>query len=78
MPGSDNPHLAARIEVATWALIFGGLAIASLGLFVGRELGGATLAGTMIVAGLLAVAVGIVLIVVRSRMGDDPSPKAKP
>jgi hypothetical protein len=80
MPGSDNPiaQRAARIEVITWALIFGGLAGAGLGLFVDRQPDGSMLGGALMVGGLVAVAVGIVLIVVRSRMPEPPpAPKAK-
>jgi F0F1-type ATP synthase assembly protein I len=80
MPGSEKRTAlnAARIEVITWALIFGGLTGASLGLFVDRQPGGAILGGVFIVGGLIAIALGIVLIIVRSRMADTPARKAKP
>lgn len=80
MPGSEERTAlkAARIEVFTWVLIFGGLAGAGLGLFVNQQPEGAMLGGFFIVGGLVAVALGIVLIVVRSRMPESPAPKAKP
>jgi hypothetical protein len=81
MPGSDASTAlkAARIEIITWVLIFGGLAGASLGLFVSRQPDGVALGGLFIIGGLVAVALGIVLIVVRSRMPAPPvAPKARP
>jgi F0F1-type ATP synthase assembly protein I len=79
MPGSDKQRglSVAHMEIATWVLIFGGLAGAGLGIFVDRQPGGAVLGAAFIVGGLIAVALGIVLIVVRSRMPDAPSPKGK-
>jgi hypothetical protein len=56
----------SRIETLTWVLIFGGLLALSLGLFVLRRDAG--IGGTIVVAGALAAAVGVVLIWVRSRM----------
>ena len=59
----------AAIEKLIWLLIFGGLLLASLGLFVRRA--DADL-GTVFVAGGAALALGgAVLIWVRSKM-DDP------
>jgi hypothetical protein len=79
MPGSEKPTglTPARIEVITWVLIFGGMVGAGLGLFVDRQPGGAMLGGVFIIGGLVAVALGIVLIIVRSRMPGAPGPKAK-
>jgi len=79
MPGSEKRMglTAARMEAITWVLIFGGLAGAGVGLFVDRQPGGATLGGVFIVGGLVAIALGIVLIVIRSRMPDTPASKAK-
>jgi len=80
MPGSEKRSAlnVARIEAITWVLIFGGLTGASLGLFVDRQPGGAMLGTVLIVGGIIAMALGIVLIVVRSRMGGTPATKAKP
>jgi hypothetical protein len=81
MPGSDKPTALtpARIEIITWVLIFGGLSAAILGLFVDRQPGGAMLGAALIAGGLVATALGIVLIVVRSRMAEPAAaPKAKP
>jgi hypothetical protein len=77
MPGSDDspPVMVLRIEMAAWTLIYGGLAVASLGLFVIRDQDGAMLGGTLIALGVTALVVGIVLIYVRSRMGDSSAKK---
>jgi hypothetical protein len=50
-----------------WALIYGGLLVISLGLFVSRQDG--AFGGTLIVVGTLAAAAGAVLIWIRSRRG---------
>ena len=57
-----------RLETAIWVLIFGGLAVAGLGLAVQRS--DAALGWGMIGAGALATAIGVLLIVVRARAGD--------
>ena len=58
-----------RLEVLAWILIYGGLLGALVGGWMVRtERGGELLLG----AGVLAVVLGIVVIYVRSRMGDDP------
>jgi hypothetical protein len=57
-----------RIENWTWILIFGGLIAASVGVFAHPR--DAALGLTLISAGLIAVAVGAALIVVRSRQKD--------
>jgi len=59
------------IEKLIWILIFGGLLVASLGLFVARQdpSDSNLLGGTLMGVGVAAAVVGAVLIVVRSRMG---------
>jgi len=59
----SNDTLAKLI----WILIYGGLLVISLGLFVSRQNG--AFGGTLIGAGALAVAAGALLIWVRSRRG---------
>ncbi|MCW5634913.1 MAG: hypothetical protein KIT17_16380 [Rubrivivax sp.] len=61
----SNPQL----ETLTWVLIFSGLVIAALGVFVQRG-GGSHLGGVLIVAGLAAAAAGIFLVWWRSRRPD--------
>ena len=55
----------ATLETLSWVLIYGGLLIASLGLFALR--GNRAFGGLLIVGGALATAAGILLIWVRSR-----------
>jgi hypothetical protein len=57
---------APQVERWIWPLVFGGLLLLVLGLFVQRADPG--LGWIMIVAGVLAAAAGAVLVVVRSRM----------
>jgi hypothetical protein len=57
---------SARIEQLTWVLIYGGIIAASLGWFTENHSVG--LGWTLMVGGAGAVAAGIVLIVVRSRI----------
>lgn len=65
------------VETLAWVLIYGGLLVASLGLFVQRQHD--PLGWGLVVGGALAAAAGVVLIVVRSRMQApprrDPEPK---
>jgi hypothetical protein len=63
---TDARHL--RIERLTWVLIYGGLLTAVLGTFMGNaaEQSGAVLQA----GGGIAVAIGVVLIFIRSRMGE--------
>ena len=62
---------AATLEKLIWVLIFGGMLLFSLGLFIGRG-GGESLAWALLAIGTAAVAVGVVLIFLRARMlGDD-------
>jgi len=60
----------AFIEKLIWILIFGGLLIGSLGLFVARQdpSDSNLLGGTLMGVGVAAAVAGAVLIVVRSRM----------
>jgi hypothetical protein len=55
------------IEKLIWILIYGGLLVLCLGLFVSRQDG--ALGGTLIGGGAIAAAAGAVLIWVRSRRG---------
>jgi hypothetical protein len=55
-----------RLETLIWVLIYGGLLLLSLGLFVQRAHD--PIGWTLVVAGGIAAAVGAALIVVRSRM----------
>jgi hypothetical protein len=56
----------ARIEVLVWVLIYGGLLAVGLGVVVARSEPGLGI-GIAITGGIVA-AIGVVLIVVRSRM----------
>lgn len=68
--GTTNVKLV-RIERLVWVLIYGGLLSFVLGHFVSYT--DVVLARLMGIAGLIAVAAGVVLIYVRSRLheGDD-------
>ncbi len=57
---------AQRIETLTWVLIYGGLGSLSLGWFVTPAQG--PWGELLISGGIVATIVGIVLIVVRSKM----------
>jgi hypothetical protein len=57
---------ATTIETLVWVLIYGGLLLGGLGLFVDRE--GSALGLVMVVIGAVALLAGIVLVWVRSRM----------
>jgi hypothetical protein len=64
-----------RLEVLAWILIYGGLLGGLVGAWMVRtQQGGGLLLG----AGVLAVVLGIVVIYVRSRMGDDPVKASDP
>lgn len=58
----------ATVEVWIWTLIYGGLLLGSLGLFVGRN--DPALGWTVGVTGAVLVAAGVLLIYLRSRMHD--------
>ncbi|MDE1950483.1 MAG: hypothetical protein KGL43_15120 [Burkholderiales bacterium] len=57
---------AKRIEALVWVLIYAGLLLLCLGLFVRRQ--AAALGHTMIVVGALLAAAGVLLIWLRSRI----------
>ena len=67
-PGANHPvdPSMARLHKIIWALIFGGLLIVILGIFVGR-LDDAT-GWVMVAVGGVLTAIGAVLIYVRSTM----------
>ena len=61
---------AARLESWIWILIYGGLAVLSVGFALQQQ--GRAYGVAVMLAGALGVALGVVLIWVRSRMGDSP------
>ena len=61
---------AARLETWIWILIYGGLAVLSVGFALQQQ--GRPYGAAVMLAGALAAAVGVVLIWVRSRIGDSP------
>ncbi len=63
----------ATIDKLIWVLVYGGLLMVSLGIFVKR--GDADLGWTLIGLGALVAVVGAALVWVRSRMPQDPPPK---
>ncbi len=60
----------AALEKLVWVLIYGGLLVVCLSLFLGRQ--GSPLAWPLGIAGALAALVGAVLIVVRARRDAAP------
>ena len=60
------------LEKWTWLLIYGGLLVLSLGLFVLRS--SADTGWVLVLAGAAAVVAGVVLVVARSRLPDIPEP----
>jgi hypothetical protein len=61
------------VQTLAWVLIYSGLLVAALGLFLvdaGSGLGG----GVLLAVGLADAAAGVVLIWVRSRMKEDETP----
>lgn len=70
-----SPRTLARLDNLIWTLIFGGLIVLVLGIASHREtaIGGWTLS----VLGSLATAAGGVLVVVRSRLQEDPPASAQ-
>jgi hypothetical protein len=64
-----------KLETWTWVLLYGGLLAVSLGVFV--LLRGGVLGWPLVALGVVAVVVGLVFIVVRSRMSPPPAPPAK-
>ena len=63
---------AKRIEKWIWPLIYGGLLLLSLGLFVGRRIDGTGMGWALVLIGAAGVVAGAVLVVLRSRMPDKP------
>jgi hypothetical protein len=63
---------ARRVATWTWVLIFGGILMSGLGSVVARTQ--PLLGGGIVAVAVLAIAAGVVLIWVRSRMdeGDQP------
>jgi hypothetical protein len=61
--------LKARLDVAIWVLIFGGLFAIAFGVAT-RHVAPATGLALMVIGGCVA-AIGVVLIWVRSRLGPD-------
>jgi hypothetical protein len=59
---------AAAVEIWVWVLIYGGLLLLCLALFVARDQG--ALGWAIGVVGSVLTALGVLLIVVRSRMRD--------
>jgi hypothetical protein len=58
----------ATVEVWVWVLIYGGLLLLSLGIFVARN--DTALGWTVGVVGGVLAAIGVLLIYLRSRMRD--------
>ena len=63
---------AKRIEKWIWPLIYGGLLLLSLGLFVGRRIDGTGMGWALVLIGAAGVVAGAVLVVLRSRIPDKP------
>ena len=67
---------AKRIEKWIWPLIYGGLLLLSLGLFVGRRIDGTGtgngMSWALVLIGVAGVVAGAVLLVLRSRLPDKP------
>ena len=61
---------AKSLEVWAWVLIYAGLGLLSLGVFVRRTQGGLGL--VMLLAGTAGALAGAALIYARSRLPDDP------
>jgi hypothetical protein len=70
-----NPQTLARMDKLTWILIFVGLFVLALGIASHRE----TPAGgwTLSVMGAIAMAIGVVLVYLRSRIPEAPAPGAQ-
>ena len=71
-PGANHtadPKMA-RLHKIIWTLIFIGLLIVILGIFVGKT--DDAIGWTMIAAGSVMTAVGVLLIYVRSKMTSHP------
>ena len=57
----------STVEALVWVLVYGGLLLLCLGLFVSRS--SAALGWLMLLAGGATAAAGVLLIYLRSRMG---------
>ena len=70
-PGANHPTdpRTARLHKIIWTLIFGGLLVVILGIFVGKT--DDAIGWTMVATGGVLTAVGAVLIYVRSTMTSD-------
>lgn len=66
---------AKTIETLAWVLIYSGLLVAVLGLFLRRT--EVVLGSVIIATGLLDMAAGVVLIWLRSRMKGEPRRPSK-
>ena len=62
----------STVETWVWVLLYGGLLVLSLSVFVGRA--DAAFGWVLAIAGLLASALGVLLIYLRSRMKQEPKP----
>ena len=73
MTEMSSNKTVARLHALIWALIYGGLLLLILGIFVQRSSDeGDALGLTMMVAGGLMAVAGCALVVVRSKMKDAP------
>ena len=66
---------AALLDTLIWALIFGGMLVFSLGLFMQRG-GGGALGWAVLLTGGVVVVVGVVLVFVRARLYGPDGPGA--
>ena len=66
---------ARTVEAWVWPLVYGGSLVASLGLMTRRA--DADLGHHLIVAGGLLAALGVLLVLLRARMADDPEPPSQ-
>jgi hypothetical protein len=66
---------AKTIETLAWVLIYSGLLVAALGLFLRRS--DMVLGSVIIAVGLLDTAAGVILVWLRSRMKNDPRRSSK-
>lgn len=64
------------VEKLIWVLIYGGLLVLSLSVFVARRTD--VIGALLTVAGAVATVVGVALVWVRSRMKSDPPPPPRP
>lgn len=67
---------AQRLETWTWVLIYGGLLLVCLGVFVKRADAG--LGWTLIAVGAVLAAVGVVMIFLRARLPETASQNMPP